>query len=84
VSGTQFTHSKPHPQVFLTAASLANSKFQECVVIEDSENGVTAAKAAEMKCIGFANPNSGNQNLNKADVIIESFEKVDADFIRSL
>ena len=84
VSGTQFTHSKPHPQIFLTAASLANSKFQECVVIEDSENGVTAAKAAEMKCIGFANPNSGNQNLNKADVIIESFEKVDADFIRSL
>jgi len=84
VSGTQFTHSKPHPEIFLSAANLANSKLHECVVIEDSENGVTAAKAAGMKCIGFVNPNSGNQNLNKADVIIESFEKVDANFIRSL
>lgn len=84
VSGTQFTHSKPHPEIFLAAANLANSKPHECVVIEDSANGVTAAKAAGMKCIGFANPNSGNQNLNNADVIIKSFEKVDVDFIRDL
>jgi len=84
VSGTRLVHSKPHPEIFLKAAKLANSKTEECVVIEDSQNGVAAAKAVDMKCIGFANPNSGNQNLSKADVIIKSFEEINVDFIRSL
>jgi beta-phosphoglucomutase family hydrolase len=84
VSGTELTHSKPHPEIFLRAAELVNSKPGECVVIEDSKNGVTAAKAAGMKCIGFANPNSGDQNLDSADVIIRSFEEINVDFISSL
>ena len=84
VSGTELTHSKPHPEIFLRAAKLTNSKPEECVVIEDSENGVTAAKAAGMKCIGFLNPNSGDQDLNKADVIIKSFEELNVDSIRNL
>jgi HAD superfamily hydrolase (TIGR01509 family) len=84
VSGTTLTHSKPHPGIFLKAAALANSKPEECIVIEDSTNGVTAAKSAGMKCIGFENPNSGGQNLSKADVIVKSFETINADFIRSL
>jgi len=84
VSGTQLTHSKPHPEIFLRAAKIADCKPEECVVIEDSENGVMAAKAAGMKCIGFKNPNSGNQNLNKADVIIKSLEEINMDFVRSL
>src|SRR5690348_16090551 len=84
ISGTQLIHSKPHPEIFLNAAKLAHSELRECVVIEDSANGVTAAKAAGMKCIGFANPNSGNQNLNKADVIIKSFEEINVEFVRKL
>jgi HAD superfamily hydrolase (TIGR01509 family) len=83
VSGTELANSKPNPEIFLKAARLADSKPEECVVIEDSTNGVTAAKAASMKCIGFANPNSGNQNLNNADVIIKSFEEINVDFIRN-
>jgi len=46
-------------------------------VIEDSSNGVTAAKAAGMKCIGFRNVNSGNQDISKADLIINSFSKTE-------
>jgi len=84
ISGTQLIHSKPHPEIFLNAAKLAHSELRECVVIEDAANGVTAAKAAGMKCIGFANPNSGNQNLNKADVIIKSFEEINVEFVRKL
>jgi len=84
VSGTQLVHSKPHPEIFLQAANLANSKTEECVVIEDSQNGVAAAKAAGMKCIGFANPNSGNQNLSKADLVIKSFEEINVGLIRNL
>ena len=84
VSGTELTHSKPHPEIFLKSAKLANSEPEECIVIEDSENGVTAAKAAGMKCIGFLNPGSGIQNLSRADLIIKSFKELNTDFIRSI
>jgi hypothetical protein len=36
-----------------------------------------------MKCIGFANPNSGNQNLSKADLVIKSFEEINVGLIRN-
>jgi HAD superfamily hydrolase (TIGR01509 family) len=84
VSGTELTYSKPHPEIFLRAAKLANSEPETCVVIEDSQNGVTAAKVARMKCIGFLNPNSGAQDLTKADVIIKSFDELNVDFIKNL
>lgn len=44
------------------------------MVIEDSSAGVTAAKSEGMKCIGYKNPNSGNQDLSKADMIIDDFK----------
>jgi HAD superfamily hydrolase (TIGR01509 family) len=84
VSGTELQHSKPHPEIFLRAAMHANCPPEDCVVIEDSQNGTLAAKAAGMKCIGFFNPNSGMQNLDDADVVIRSFEGINADFIRRL
>jgi len=84
VSGTELIHSKPHPEIFLKAAGIANCEPGKCLVIEDSENGVSAAKAAGMKCIGFLNPNSGEQNLNNADVIIKSFKELNSDFIKGI
>jgi len=84
VSGSELAHSKPHPEIFVRSAQIAGSEPEECIVIEDSKNGVTAAKAAGMKCIGFLNPNSGVQELSKADVIVKSFEEVSADFIKKL
>ena len=78
VSGTELANSKPHPEIFIQSAKLANSEAVECVVIEDSQNGITSAKAAGMKCIGFANPNSGAQDLSKADLIIHSFDELNA------
>ena len=52
-------------------------KPSECLVLEDSVNGVTAAKRAGMKCIGFLNPNSGNQDLSKADKIVTTLERLE-------
>ena len=83
ISGTDLKHSKPDPEIFLMAAKRLDSKPQECLVIEDSENGVKAAKAASMKCIGYQNPNSGSQNLNQADIVIHSFEELNVTRIRS-
>jgi len=44
-------YGKPHPQVFLSCAEKLNLSPQHCLVIEDSLNGVIAAKAAQMKVI---------------------------------
>lgn len=75
ISGEEVKESKPNPEIFLKAAQLLNVDPNECIVIEDSSNGVKAAKDAGMKCIGFFNLNSGKQNLEKADIIINEFPK---------
>ena len=42
-------------------------------MIEDSDAGVEAANRAGMKVVGFANPNSHNQKLNKANLVVDDF-----------
>lgn len=74
VSGCDMTASKPAPDIYFRAAEMLNVNLSQCVVIEDSTNGIKAAKAAGMKCIAYRNPNSGKQDLSLADVIIDSFE----------
>lgn len=81
VSGTEIEHSKPAPDIFLKSAKMLDVDPVECLVIEDSEHGVAAAKAAGMTCVGFFNPNSGNQNLSKADIIVEGFEEIDYNYL---
>ena len=73
VSGEQVAKGKPEPDIFLAVASHYHINPNDCIVIEDSKNGVAAAKAANMYCIGYYNPNSGNQDLSKADLIIRHF-----------
>ena len=84
VSGMQFERPKPAPDIFLAAAKLLGITPEECIVIEDSTNGVNAAYAAGMTCIGFVNPNSGKQDLGKASYLIEGFDEIDYDFIRKV
>lgn len=74
VSGEDCVHSKPFPDVFLKAASELDVDPQRCLVIEDASNGVKAAKAAKMTCIGFQNPNFSIQNLEESDYIISNFD----------
>lgn len=77
ISGADLPKSKPDPMIFRKAAELLATNPKSCLVIEDSFNGVTAAKAAGMICIGFKNDHSGNQDLSKADLIIDNFETFD-------
>ncbi len=81
ISGTQLEHPKPAPDIFLAAAKQLGLRPDECIVIEDSTNGVKAALAAGMTCIGLVNPNSGKQELGKASYLIEGFDEIDYDFI---
>ena len=70
VSGDEVPKTKPSPDIFLETSRLLNLAPEQCIVIEDSANGVKAAKDAGMFCIGFANPNSGDQDLSLADEIV--------------
>jgi len=84
ISGDDVEHGKPNPEIFLTAAKNMNVDPSECLVIEDAGNGVKAAKAASMKCIGFKNHNSGNQDLSEADLIINSYDEINLGDLRAL
>jgi beta-phosphoglucomutase-like phosphatase (HAD superfamily) len=53
-SSEDVRHGKPAPDLFLHAAATMGVKPVECVVVEDSPLGVTAANAAGMKVFGFA------------------------------
>ncbi len=74
ITGDDVIKGKPEPDIFLKAARSVGVDPSLCVVIEDSLNGVMAAKNAHMKCIGLRNPNSGNQDLSKADILIDHFD----------
>jgi beta-phosphoglucomutase-like phosphatase (HAD superfamily) len=60
-----------------------HAKPSVCLVVEDSKLGVEAAKKAGMKCLGYRNPNSGNQDLSKADIVISDFSKLDIEDLLS-
>lgn len=51
--GTQITHSKPDPEVFLLAASMLGVPPERAIVIEDAESGVRAAAAGRFRVIGI-------------------------------
>lgn len=66
--------SKPAPDIFLLAANQLNISPQRCIVIEDSTNGITAAKSAGMYCIAYNGPGAEHQDQSQADFIIQDYE----------
>lgn len=83
ISSSNVEHPKPAPDTFLLALSKLGISAEDAVVIEDSDFGVAAAKAAGIACIGYINPNSGKQSLNDANVLVESFEGLSVKFIEN-
>jgi len=67
---------KPEPEIFLKCAEKLGVKPADCLVLEDAENGVIAAKKAGMKVVAILNEFSGNQDYSKADLRIKSFEEI--------
>jgi beta-phosphoglucomutase family hydrolase len=71
--------SKPAPDVFLRAAKLLGVAPENCLVFEDSKNGIKAAKAAGTYCIAYSGGNSGHQDQTQADRRISDFNELDFD-----
>jgi HAD superfamily hydrolase (TIGR01509 family) len=67
VSGTQVARGKPAPDVFLAAAERLGVPAAACLVVEDSRNGLLAAKAAGMRCAVVPCAQTLHQEFGEAD-----------------
>lgn len=77
ISGESVPKGKPEPDIFIEVAKLLQVNPSQCLVIEDSRNGVRAAKKAGMKVIGYQNINSGEQDLSEANLIVSDYANFD-------
>src|SRR5436190_2813329 len=69
---------KPHPAIYLTAARKLGVNAKECLAIEDSLNGVLAAKAARMKCIAIPEAAvRSDPRFSIADCVLDSLFEID-------
>lgn len=84
VSGEDFPQSKPNPAIFNHAASLSIAPKEECIIIEDSTNGIKAAKGAGIYCVGYRSEHSNLQDYSEADLVIDHFTELNAQKIAQL
>ena len=76
ISGADLKESKPHPEIFEKAAVLGNTPKENCIVIEDSDNGIQAANSAGIFVVGYKNPLVADQTLENADWIVNEFSQL--------
>ncbi len=72
IDGNKVTNSKPDPEVFLNAANELKVQPENCIIFEDAEAGIEAAKRAKMKSVGVGDKNI----LGEADMVIPGFVDV--------
>lgn len=78
VSGRDFAHGKPAPDIFLAAARELGAAPGGCFVVEDAPNGVQAAKAGEMAALGVARADDADLLTAKhADLVVTTLDQVD-------
>ena len=75
VDGMQVENGKPAPDIFLKALEKLGVDAEDCLVIEDSEHGVNAAKAADIEVVAFDRREEAEQDLSNADLIINEFNQ---------
>lgn len=83
LSGADLKASKPHPEIFINAAKAARVLQNECFVIEDSTNGIKAAKGAGIFCVAYKSEHSKNQDYTLADMVISDYNEISFDRIKS-
>ena len=83
VDGAEVEAGKPDPEGYLLTARKLGVAPHDCVVFEDSHVGVQAAKAAGMYCVAVRNPRARTkQDVGAADLVLDSFETLNAGALR--
>ena len=70
VSGVEVAHGKPAPDVFLEAAKRLGVAPAACVVVEDSERGVRAARAGGMRCVAVPCAETRHHDFSQATLVL--------------
>ena len=79
------SNGKPDPEVFLKAATLAKAEPQNCVVLEDSAHGITAARRGGMKGLGLATTRDEKDLIEAgADLVVDNPSKLSIGLLESL
>jgi HAD superfamily hydrolase (TIGR01509 family) len=71
-----YSHSKPNPEPYLLAIERSGFRAEECLVIEDSERGLTAAKEAGIRCIVIPNEFTRSSNFAGAYKVLGSLKEI--------
>ncbi len=83
IDASQITKGKPHPEIFLKAATAVNANPEYCVAFEDSVAGIRSAKAAGMKVVGLTTTHTAEE-IKEADLIIKDYTEVSLTKLRQL
>lgn len=78
ITGNDVERAKPDPQIFLLAADQIGRKPNECVVLEDTRNGVAAATRGGFPCVGI-DRTGDPELLAGADIIVKDLAEIDLD-----
>ena len=77
LTSEDFDYSKPHPDCYLKAAARFGAQPEECIVFEDSFNGLKAGRAAGMKVVGVATTNPAGAIAELSDIQITDYTSTD-------
>ena len=67
-------HTKPDPELYSLALERLGASAQQAIALEDSSNGIRAAKAAGIFCVAVPNPMTADLDLSLADLRLESLQ----------
>jgi HAD superfamily hydrolase (TIGR01509 family) len=76
LTNADYRHTKPHPEPYLTAAERLGVDPASCLVIEDSERGLRAARAAGMRCVVLPGDLGASGDFASAEAVLESVREV--------
>ncbi|UCF95874.1 MAG: HAD-IA family hydrolase [Spirochaetaceae bacterium] len=79
LAGDVVKKKKPDPEIYLLALEKCGLRAKECIVIEDSHNGVKAAKAAGMFVVATTNPYTEREDLGQADLVVNCLGDIDGE-----
>ena len=91
ISAEDVTQGKPEPEIFLKALARLNAQVEDshpidaadCLVIEDSKEGIRGARRAGMKCLAVSNSHPP-ELLQEANAVVKSLESVSLNFLQSM
>jgi HAD superfamily hydrolase (TIGR01509 family) len=79
-----YTEAKPAPDAYVAAARLLGLDPQRCVVVEDSERGVAAARGAGCACVVVPNEMTAGHDFSAAERVVSSLDEVTAELVQGL